>query len=55
MSELTGSPAETHLLHHYQEELFDFKKELGDIRHTLMSLGLRKDDDLNGRPGQRDL
>ena len=46
MSELTGDPAETHLLHHYQEELSDFKKELGDIRHTLMSLGLRKEDEL---------
>lgn len=46
ISELTGDPAETHLLHHYQEQLSDFKKELGDIRHSLLSLGLKEGDEL---------
>ena len=46
ITELTGDPAETHLLHHYQEQLSDFKKELGDIRHSLLSLGLREGDEL---------
>ena len=34
---LTAESAELHLLHQYQEQLSDFKKELGDIRQTLIS------------------
>lgn len=43
---LTAESAELHLLHQYQEQLSDFKKELGDIRQTLLSLGVEEGDEL---------
>ena len=43
---LTAESAELHLLHRYQQQLSDFKKELGDIRQTLLSLGVEEGDEL---------
>ena len=43
---LTTESAELHLLHQYQEHISDCKKELGEIRQTLLSLGLREGDEL---------
>ena len=43
---LTAESAELHLLHQYQEQLSDFKKELGDVRQTLLSLGVEEGDEL---------
>ena len=36
---LTPESAELHLLHQYQEQLSDSKRELGEIRQTAFSLG----------------
>ena len=43
---LTAESAELYLLHQYQEQLSDFKKELGDVRQTLLSLGVEEGDEL---------
>ena len=43
---LSAESAELHLLHQYQEQLSDFKKELGDVRQTLLSLGVEEGDEL---------
>ena len=43
---LTAESAGLHLLHQYQEQLSDFKKELGDVRQTLLSLGVEEGDEL---------
>ena len=43
---LTAESAELHLLHQYQKQLSDFKKELGDIHQTLLSLGVEEGDEL---------
>ena len=43
---LIAESAELHLLHQYQEQLSDFKKELGDVRQTLLSLGVEEGDEL---------
>ncbi len=43
---LTTESAELHLLHQYQDHISDCKKELGEIRQTLLSLGLREGDEL---------
>jgi len=37
---LTAESAELHLLHQCQEQLSDFKKQLGDVCQTLLSLGV---------------
>ena len=46
VTSLTVDSAERHLLHQYQEQLSNFKKELADIRYNLLSLGLKEGDDL---------
>ena len=35
---LSGKPEETHLYHHYQEQLQDFKTELGSARQNVLSM-----------------
>ena len=45
-SALTAESAELHLLHQYQEQLSDFKKELADVRQTLLSFGVEEGDEL---------
>ena len=45
---LTGDAKEVHLVYLYQEQLSDYKKELGDIRHDITSqCTLEESDELN--------
>ena len=39
---LSGRPEETHLYHHYQEQIQDFKGELGTIRQNVLSMNIEK-------------
>ena len=39
--------SELHLLHQYEEQVSDLKKELSDVRNELLTLGLEESDDLN--------
>ena len=43
--------SELHLLHQYEEQVSDLKKELSDVRNKLLTLGLDESDDLNVRQG----
>ena len=43
---LTAESAELHLLRQYQQQLSDFKKELGDVCQTLLSLKVEEGDEL---------
>lgn len=44
---LSGKPEETHLYYHYQEQLQDFKGELGDIRQNVLSMSTKDAGDLS--------
>jgi hypothetical protein len=43
---LTGEPDDVCLLRHYEEQFSDLKKEVADVRNTLLSLGVEESDDL---------
>jgi hypothetical protein len=47
-STLSKMPEETHLYHHYQEQLQDFKGELGAIRQSVLSMSTTDASDLVG-------
>ena len=47
-STLSKKPEETHLYHHYQEQLQDFKGELGAIRQSILSMSTTDAGDLAG-------
>ena len=44
---LSGKPEETHLYYHYQEQLQDFKGELGVIRQNVPSMSTKDAEDLS--------
>lgn len=43
---LSGKPEETHLLHQYQEQLTDFKREFSSIKRNVLSLGVTESEEL---------
>ena len=45
---LTGKLEQTHLYHHYQEQLQDFKSELGSVRQNVLSMSADDAGDLMG-------
>ncbi len=47
IGKLTGSPSEIHLVHAYQEQLLDCKRELGVVRTEVLSIKTDESDDLN--------
>ncbi len=46
MQDLTADSAEIPLLHHYEEQLSDYKSALAEIRRTLLSMELTEGDEL---------